>query len=307
MGEKEVKFSPEFVIKSLVAGGVAGMCAKTTVAPLDRIKILLQAQSVHYRDMGVMAGLRKIVVHENIKALFKGNGAQMVRVFPYGALQFTCFEVFKKYLPQLFGLSKNSHGIKFVAGSLAGLISVTATFPLDTIRARLAFQVRETKYTGIINTGVVIFKTEGGVVGLYRGLVPTLIGIIPYAGLSFYCFEVTKSLMLKHCSWARKPEMEDKMTLTVPAKMLCGGLAGAVAQTASYPLDVARRRMQLGQFSGGMMAVLVSTYKEAGLVRGLFRGMSINYMRAVPMTAVSFSVYETMKQWMGLQTGLKIS
>ena len=97
------------------------------------------------------------------------------------------------------------------------------------------------------------------------------------------------------------------MTLTVPAKLLCGGMAGAFAQTASYPLDVARRRMQLGQFSGGMMAVLVSTYKEAGMVRGLFRGMSINYLRAVPMTAVSFSVYETLKQMMGLQTGLKIS
>ena len=57
----------------------------------------------------------------------------------------------------------------------------------------------------------------------------------------------------------------------------------------------------------GMGRVLVTTYREAGLVRGLFRGMSINYLRAVPMTAVSFSVYESLKQVMGLQTGLKIS
>ena len=56
-----------------------------------------------------------------------------------------------------------------------------------------------------------------------------------------------------------------------------------------------------------MGRVLVATYREAGLVRGLFRGMSINYLRAVPMTAVSFSVYESLKQVMGLQTGLKIS
>ena len=302
-----VQFTPEVVIKSLVAGGVAGMCAKTAVAPLDRIKILLQAQSVHYRDMGVMQGLRKIVHHESVSALFKGNGAQMVRVFPYGALQFTCFEIFKKYLPHVTGLGQNSHGMKFVAGSLAGLISVTATFPLDTIRARLAFQVRETKYTGIIHTGVSIFRTEGGMSGLYRGLAPTLVGIIPYAGLSFYCFEVTKSLVLQHCGWARRPEQDGSVTLSVPAKLLCGGVAGALAQTASYPLDVARRRMQLGQLSGGMLSVMLATYREAGLVRGLFRGMSINYMRAVPMTAVSFSVYETMKQMMGLHTGLKIS
>ena len=69
MGEKEVKFSPEFVIKSLLAGGVAGMCAMTTVAPLDRIKILLQAQNIHYRNMGVLAGFRKIVINENVRAL----------------------------------------------------------------------------------------------------------------------------------------------------------------------------------------------------------------------------------------------
>ena len=115
----------------------------------------------------------------------------MVRVFPYGALQFTCFEIFKKYLPQATGLSPSSHGLKFVAGSLAGVISVSATFPLDTVRARLAFQVTETKYSGIFNTALVIFRSEGGVAGLYRGLLPTLIGIIPYAGLSFYCFEVS--------------------------------------------------------------------------------------------------------------------
>ena len=310
MEQKEVKLTAEFVAKSFLAGGVAGMCAKTSVAPLDRIKILLQAQSVHYRDLSVPAGLLKIVQQENFLALFKGNGAQMVRIFPYGALQFTSFEVFKKLLPTLkiSALSKDSHGMKFVAGSLAGIVSVTATFPLDTIRARLAFQVSgETQYRGIIHAGTVIFRQEGGVAGLYRGLVPTLIGIIPYAGLSFYCFELLKVFLLKHCSWARTSQTDGEVQLTVPAKLLCGGLAGAFSQTASYPLDVTRRRMQLGQFQGGMVSVLVETYKQDGIVRGLFRGMSINYMRAIPMTAVSFSVYEMVKQLMGLQTGLKIS
>ena len=51
----------------------------------------------------------------------------------------------------------------------------------------------------------------------------------------------------------------------------------------------------------------MESLSEPQLSRGLFRGMSVNYLRAVPMTAVSFSVYETMKQAMGLSTGLKIS
>jgi solute carrier family 25 (mitochondrial carrier protein), member 16 len=72
------------------------MCSKTTVAPLDRIKILLQAHSVHYKHLGVFAGLREIIRKESFFALWKGNMAQMVRIFPYASTQFTAFEVYKK-------------------------------------------------------------------------------------------------------------------------------------------------------------------------------------------------------------------
>jgi len=300
--------TPSIIAKSLLAGGVAGMCAKTAVAPLDRVKILLQAQNKHYKQLGVAASLKKVVTNEGTLALFKGNTAQMVRVFPYGALQFTSFELFKTLLPSLgLGwLGKEAHTMKFVAGSLAGLTAVSATFPLDTIRARLAFQVvGETKYQGILHAGGSIMRTEGAV-GLYRGLTPTLLGIIPYAGLSFYFFELLKTKLLKHFLWARSKTPSGEMTLVLSAKLLCGGLAGALSQTISYPLDVARRKMQLG-VGGNMRGVLVNTYNQEGIVRGLFRGMSVNYVRAIPMTAISFSVYESMKQLMGLKTSLKIS
>lgn len=82
----------------LSLSGVAGMCSKTTVAPLDRIKILLQAHSTHYKHLGVFSGLRHIVRKESFFALYKGNGAQMVRIFPYAAIQFTSFEIYKKVI-----------------------------------------------------------------------------------------------------------------------------------------------------------------------------------------------------------------
>lgn len=85
-----------FVKQNMKQTGVAGMCSKTTVAPLDRIKILLQAHSVHYKHLGVFSGLRHIVRRESFFALYKGNGAQMVRIFPYAATQFTAFEIYKK-------------------------------------------------------------------------------------------------------------------------------------------------------------------------------------------------------------------
>ena len=78
--------------------------------------------------------------------LFKGNGTQMVRIIPYGAISFASYEFFKSLLPPQS--SPDSHWNKFVAGAGAGVITVTTTYSLDTIRTRLAFQVRNNKYSG---------------------------------------------------------------------------------------------------------------------------------------------------------------
>lgn len=58
--------------------------------------------------------------------------------------------------------------------------------------------------------------------------------------------------------------------------------------------------------SHGMVQTLTIIYRENGILRGLYRGMSINYLRAIPMVAVSFSTYEVMKQALNLDTGMKI-
>jgi solute carrier family 25 protein 16 len=93
----------------------------------------------------------------------------------------------------------------------------------------------------------------------------------------------------------------------VSASLISGGLAGAMAQTFSYPVDVTRRRMQLAlmypetnKFAHGMVSSLMLIYREDGVVRGLYRGLSINYLRAVPMAAISFATNEAFKQLFGV-------
>ena len=67
---------------------------------------------------------------------------------------------------------------------LLGMTAVICTYPLDVIRARLAFQVAgETFYTGIYDAFRVMITQEGGLRALYRGIVPTMLGMAPYAGL----------------------------------------------------------------------------------------------------------------------------
>lgn len=298
-----------YMAKSFLAGGVAGMCAKTSTAPLDRLKILLQAQNVHYVNYSVLSGFKAIYRKEGLRGYFKGNGAMMVRIFPYAAIQFMSYEQYKRLLKPYF--SAQNHINKLVAGSLTGITAVTCTYPLDVVRARLAYQVYETRYRSVWHTLTTIGKEEGGIRGLYRGYVPTVLGMIPYAGVAFYSYEVLKSQMMVRFSFATKLSLDGSGTvvLTIPATLVCGGLAGAMAQTVSYPLDVVRRKMQVhGMVSDPqatpprLLHVLLGVYRSAGLVGGVYRGLSLNYYRAMPQVAVSFSVYELMKQLLGISS-----
>ncbi|KPJ15578.1 Graves disease carrier protein [Papilio machaon] len=298
----EPKSDLEFILRNLLAGGVAGMCSKTAVAPLDRIKILLQAQSVHYKHHGVFKGLMAIVKQESIFALYKGNGAQMVRIFPYAATQFTSFEIYKKYL-SVINIPMVQHGDKFVAGAAAGVTAVTLTYPLDTIRARLAFQVTgEHRYTGIANTAITMFRTEGGIHALYRGFVPTMMGMIPYAGFSFYCFESLKYLCMKYAptTLCRKC---DRNTVVSVEKNHHYNLEILLFAKTSTILHIRYFKVE----SAGMIKTLTLIYRENGVTKGLYRGMSINYLRAIPMVATSFSTYELMKQLLQLDTGMSVA
>ncbi|XP_053161316.1 solute carrier family 25 member 16 isoform X1 [Hemicordylus capensis] len=295
-------------LRSFVAGGVAGCCAKTTIAPLDRVKILLQAHNRHYRHLGVLSTLCAVPKKEGYLGFYKGNGAMMIRIFPYGAIQFTAFGQYKKMIKKKLGISGHIH--RLMAGSMAGITAVICTYPLDMVRVRLAFQVKgDHKYTGIIHTFKTIYTKEGGMRGFYRGLLPTIVGMAPYAGFSFFTFGTLKNVGLAQApTLLGRPSLDnpDVLVLKTHVNLLCGGIAGAIAQTISYPLDVTRRRMQLGAILPDsdkcltMVQTLKYVYGNHGIRRGLYRGLSLNYIRCIPSQAVAFTTYELMKQFLHL-------
>lgn len=83
---------------------------------------------------------------------------------------------------------------RLVCGGAAGITSVTITYPLDIVRTRLSIQSASfadlgkrdpsKKLPGMFSTMVVIYKNEGGMVALYRGIVPTVAGVAPYVRLN---------------------------------------------------------------------------------------------------------------------------
>ncbi|XP_038061756.1 graves disease carrier protein-like [Patiria miniata] len=286
------------IIPNFLAGGIAGCCGKVTTAPLDRVKILLQAHHRYYNHLGVWSSVAKVIEYEGVRGLYRGNGAMMVRTFPYGAIQFVAYDWFKKKTKR-----------KLLSGSLAGVTAVLFTYPLDIVRARLAYQVQgECLYRGILHTCQSIWHQEGQLKALYRGVGPTLLGMVPYAGAAFYSYETGKAYVLvKGPTYLSKPSLADpnERILTAQANLVVGGLAGAFAQTIVYPLDVGRRVMQLGTMvpnsnpTSSCLETLILVYTKHG-AQGLFRGVSINYLRAIPAAAISFTLYENLKQYLSI-------
>jgi len=282
-------------LKHLFAGGVAGAVSRTVVSPLERIKIMYQVQPNHQRDKygGIWNSLRVIYKEEGTLGYFKGNGTNVVRIFPYSAVQFAAYEWFATLLkptdrPDLTPM------LRLSAGGLAGLASVVATYPLDLVRTRLSVQTTEfMKYDGIFHAFRMIFKQEG-VWALYKGMAPTLMGVAPYVGLNFMIYESVKAFVKKSI----QPEPSTVQLLC------CGGLSGAIAQTLTYPFDVMRRKMQMQGFNSDHPTYLSTwdcikkTYKTYSIA-GFYKGLIPNYLKVVPSISITFVVYENVKKWIG--------
>jgi solute carrier family 25 phosphate transporter 23/24/25/41 len=138
-----------------------------------------------------------------------------------------------------------------------------------------------------------IYRHEGGIRALYRGLSPTCIGVAPYVAVNFAVYENMKLWF----AFDGKPP-------SVFVKLFCGGMAGAVAQTLTYPLDLLRRRFQIMNIPGhtefqykSTLDGLMQIVKREG-VPGLYKGCWPNYLKVAPAIAVSFVTYEQSKVWL---------
>lgn len=139
--------------------------------------------------------------------------------------------------------------------------------------------------------------------------------MIPYAGASFLAHDSMTDLMripllAPYTTLPATSRAESSTTAHKPAQLrywaelTTGGIAGFVSQTVSYPLEVIRRRMQVGGVVGdghrlGVLEVARRISVERGW-RGFFVGLSIGYVKVVPMCAVSFYAYERGKYYLGI-------
>jgi len=189
-----------------------------------------------------------------------------------------------------------------ICGGAAGITSVFFTYPLDIVRTRLSIQSASfaalgqgprTKLPGMWGTLITMYKTEGGILALYRGIIPTVAGVAPYVGLNFMTYELVRKYLT--------PE-GDKNPSAV-RKLAAGAISGAVAQTCTYPFDVLRRRFQINTMSGmGYQyksifdAVRVIIAQEG--VKGMYKGIVPNLLKVAPSMASSWLSFEVTRDFL---------
>ncbi|XP_023390844.1 calcium-binding mitochondrial carrier protein SCaMC-2-like [Pteropus vampyrus] len=182
---------------------------------------------------------------------------------------------------------------RFISGSLAGVTAQSCIYPMEVIRTRLALG-KTGQYSGIIDCSKKLLKQEG-VRTFFKGYIPNVLSIIPYAGIDLAVYELLKNYWLEHFSG-------NSVDPGVIIVMGCSTLAHTSGQLASFPLGLIRTRLQaqaLEQKETTMIHLIQDIYNKEGK-KGFFRGFTPNIIKVLPAVVISSITYEKVKRYFGL-------
>ncbi|RWR94143.1 mitochondrial thiamine pyrophosphate carrier [Cinnamomum micranthum f. kanehirae] len=311
------------------AGAIAGGISRTVTSPLDVIKIRFQVQlepttslALLRRELngpskytGIVQASRDIFREEGLPGFWRGNVPALLMVMPYTAIQFTVLHMFKTFAA---GSSKPedhmrlSPYLSYISGALAGCAATVGSYPFDLLRTILASQGEPKVYPSMRSALVDIVRTRG-FRGLYAGLSPTLVEIIPYAGLQFGTYDTFKrwTMAWNRYRSSRLGSNPPDDSISSFQLFLCGLAAGTCAKAVCHPLDVVKKRFQIEGLQRhpkygarvehhayrNMYDALCRILQAEGW-HGLYKGIVPSIIKAAPAGAVTFVAYEYTSDWL---------
>ncbi|XP_047060255.1 probable mitochondrial adenine nucleotide transporter BTL1 [Lolium rigidum] len=301
VGEAVRAFFNSREIREFVSGALAGAMSKAVLAPLETIRTRMVV-GVGSRHIG--GSFVEIMEQNGWPGLWVGNTINMIRIIPTQAIELGTFEYVKRGMKSAQGKWKEDGCPKIqlgnmkielplhllspvaIAGAAAGIAGTLVCHPLEVIKDRLT--VDRLAYPSISIAFSKIYRTEG-IGGLYSGLCPTLIGMLPYSTCYYFMYDTIKT------SYCR---LHKKKSLSRPELLIIGALTGLTASTISFPLEVARKRLMVGALQGkcppNMMAALSEVIQEEGL-RGMYRGWGASCLKVMPNSGITWMFYEAWK------------
>ncbi|XP_056103356.1 ADP/ATP translocase 3 [Rhinichthys klamathensis goyatoka] len=298
MSDTAISFAKDFL-----AGGIAAAISETAVAPIERVKLLLQIQhaskqiAVDKQYKGIVDCLVRIPKEQGFLSFWRGNSANVIRYFLTQALNFAFKDKYKKIF--LDGVDSRTQFWRYFAGNLAsggaaGATSLCLVYPLDFARTRLAADVGKTnterEFKGLANCLGKIFKSDG-VKGLYQGFSVSVQGIIIYRAAYFGIYDTAKGML------------PDPQNTHIVVSWMIAHTVTAVAGFISYPFDTVRRcmMMQSGRkgadiMYSGSLDCWRKTARDEG-VKAFFKGAWSNVLRSMGGSFV-LVLYDELKKIM---------
>ncbi|KAF2428817.1 calcium dependent mitochondrial carrier protein-like protein [Tothia fuscella] len=195
------------------AGGVSGMIAQFCVYPADTLKFRMQCETVTGGLRGnklIAVTAQKMWTANGIRSYYRGVGLGVVGMFPYAAIDMGTYEFLKKQVNNYNARRLNcddgdrraqpgSLQMAFVGG-FSGALGASMVYPLNVLRTRLQSQgtvLHPRRYTGIADVFRQTIKGEG-TRGLYRGLAPNLLKVVPSVSMSWVVYENCKKELGLH-------------------------------------------------------------------------------------------------------------
>nr|GEW03797.1 mitochondrial thiamine diphosphate carrier 2-like [Tanacetum cinerariifolium] len=255
---------------------------------------------------------KDIFREEGLSGFWRGNVPALLMVMPYTAIQFMVLHKVKTFASGSSKAEDHIHlspYLSFMSGALAGCAATVGSYPFDLVRTILASQGEPKIYPSMRSAIVDIINTRG-FRGLYAGLSPTLVEIIPYAGLQFGTYDTFKRWTM---SWNARLSSDPTITdesLSSFQLFLCGIAAGSCAKAVCHPLDVVKKRFQIeGLQRHPRYGARVETHAYRNMYdalqrimqregwHGLYKGIVPSIVKAAPAGAVTFVAYEYTSDW----------
>jgi solute carrier family 25 (mitochondrial folate transporter), member 32 len=188
--------------KYSIAGAAAGCTSALITCPLDVVKTRLQNQGLvpmgtqkPYR--GTFNTLKRIYMEEGVRGSFRGLAPTLLGYLPSWAIYFSVYNRFKGILMDTLHTSHNSPLVYTLSAMIAGATSTISTNPLWVVKTRLMTQNAQSNYYyhNTWHALYMLFRVEG-IRGFYRGLTPSLFGIL-HVAVQFPLYERFKHIMME--------------------------------------------------------------------------------------------------------------
>uniref|UniRef100_A0A2K5LD13 Solute carrier family 25 member 13 n=1 Tax=Cercocebus atys TaxID=9531 RepID=A0A2K5LD13_CERAT len=186
--------------------------------------------------------------------------------------------------PVLLQVAESAY--RFGLGSVAGAVGATAVYPIDLVKTRMQNQrstgsfVGELMYKNSFDCFKKVLRYEG-FFGLYRGLLPQLLGVAPEKAI-----KLTVSLLIRAFVHTQESSRYSYRKQQV---------AGGSQVIFTNPLEIVKIRLQVaGEITTGPRVSALSVVRDLGFF-GIYKGAKACFLRDIPFSAIYFPCYAHVK------------